>query len=451
MEDIISGHSKSLPHYQNKGTNSGPGVKASTMGNNQKLNQSKGNRQNVFGSKGNNQNQNKNYSVGQKPNTVNEKRQNQNSFSSSGGRKVASMSQQRESNSNMSYSGGRGASMSQQRGGNSNMSYSGNMSQPNRGYSDMPYSDFDNGRFKGGPNRVYNEFNGAPHREYNEFKGAPHREYNEFKGAPHREFNDLNGFHDRRPDFRPQNFDPRVRHEMSFDPRFHDWVYGMDESRPRNYGPPPYHGSPRFPPNFNNGPFPPQGYGPPGGFERPFHPRVGPIPFERDSLRGKPPGFQTGPPRGRTRGKGGRPYVDPQRGSTNDDNLNGFHGNEPDFSAGNFQPGAAPNVPYKKTGDNYRNDVGTATESNRDRSSSMSGANSPAFSSSSGVSLDSLDEFSSSHGRGPNYSDNVQSRNDSGWKSPIYHGGLGYDGLVGRDTLGVPKGFLGDRVKNYYS
>ena len=425
MEDIISGHSKSLPHFQNKGTNSGPGVKASTMGNNPKLNQSKGNKQNVFGSKGNNQNQNKNYSVGQKPNTVNEKKQNQNSCSVRGGVKGASMSQPRGGNSDMFYGGGRGV----------------NMSQPRGGSSDMPYSDFDDGRFRGGPNREYNEFNGAPHREYNEFHGAPHREFNYF-----------NGFHDRRrPDFRPQDFGPRVRHEMPFNPHFHDWAYGMDEPRPRNYGPPPYHGGPRFPPNFNNNPFPPQSYGPPGGFEPPFHPQGGPIPFQRDSFRGKPPGFQTGPPRGRTKGKGGRPYVDRQRGTTNHDDLHGFHGNEPDFSAGNFQPGAAPNVPYAKTSDNYRNDVGTATESNRDRMSSMSGANSPAFSSSSGVSLDSLDEFSSSHGRGPNYSDNVQSRNDSGGKSPIYHGGLGYDGLVGRDTLGVPKGFLGDRVKNYYS
>ena len=356
----------------------------------------------------------KNNSAGQKVNAGNENRQNQNNFPSRGRGRGSNMSHQRWDNFDMPYGGGRGASMY----------------QPRSGHPDMPYSDIDDSHFQRGPPREYNEFNRPPPRG----------------------FNDFNGFHDRRmPDFSPQNFGPRGRQEPPFNPIIHDWGYGMNEPRQRSYGPPPFQDGPRFPPNFNNGPFPPHGYGPPG-FEPPFHPRGGPFPFQRDSFRGRPPGFQTGPPsRGRPKGKCGRPYVDPHPGSDNLENHNGFYGNQTEFSSGNFQPGPGPNVPYTTTSDSYRKDVGTATHDTRGRISPMSGANSPAFSSSSGVSLDSLDEFSSSHGQRPKHSDNVQQRSDSGRKSPMYHGGLGYEGLVGMDALGVPKGFMGDRVKNYYS
>ena len=383
LEDIISSQHRSQPHFHNKGNNSAYVHKTSAMGSNQNINQLKGSKQNVYGSKGNNPRMN--HSAGGKQNSFNEKRHNQNSFPPRGG--------------------GRGASMMQPRGGN----------------FDMSSGDFDNGRFRGGLQREYNDFN---------------------------------GFHDRRmPDFCPPNFSPRGRHEMPFDPRFHDWAYGMDDPRPSNFGPPPFHGGPRFPPNFSGGPFPPRGYGPPGGFEQPFPTKSGPFPFQRGPFKGTPPGFQMGPPRGGMRGKGGRPYIDPQRGSSKDrEDINGFHGKEPDFSADSFQPGAGPNVSYSKTGDNLRH-VGTATDSTRDRWSPMSGANSPAFStsSSSGVSLDSLDEFSSSQGYRPNSSDNTQQRNNEGRKSPMSDRGMRYEGLVGLDALGVPKGLLGDRVKNYYS
>ena len=77
---------------------------------------------------------------------------------------------------------------------------------------------------------------------------------------------------------------------------------------------------------------------------------------------------------------------------------------------------------------------------------------SPIFdaSSGSGGSLDSLDDFSTSQAHRSKLNESLGGVIKEP-KQPFLGQDGRLEGLVGLDQLGVPKGFLGDRVKNYYS
>ena len=246
------------------------------------------------------------------------------------------------------------------------------------------------------------------------------------------------GFHDiRPPGFVPANFDPRFRDDVPFDPYLRDYGYHPPGSRPRYFGPPHFNRGPQFRPQFgppfNGGPFP-QGRCP--------SPAGGPFPFQAGPYYGTPPGFQTGPPQGAMRGHGRGGNRNFHGGISSDS-----QGNRQNFPTNGFKPDNIRKVSSSANGDTGGNNskVGSGPI-NRSVDSPTFGANSG-----SGASLDSLDDFSPSQDSSSKLKSKTQTVN--GGKGMPSEAGrdVGLEGLVGLDELGVPKGLLGDRVKNYYS
>ena len=225
----------------------------------------------------------------------------------------------------------------------------------------------------------------------------------------------------RQPGYHPQNYGPHVQQDVSFDNYSRDYGYPMPGGRQR------------FPPHNNGVPFQQRGHPPPRGVSFPFH--GGPY-------HGTPPGFQTGPSQGPMRGNFGRGgFNNSHRG-----NFGDFHGNKPNLSRPNFKANSVPKVSHSEKGDFYRNDrqMGNGPLEREN--------DSPIFdaSSGSGGSLDSLDDFSTSQAHRSKLNESLGGVIKEP-KQPFLGQDGRLEGLVGLDQLGVPKGFLGDRVKNYYS